>query len=161
MNDKLTESWKIFLLGVLLTVALFLLTPLYPLLINLIWGKHPDPRVIVMRQGHGLVATFLLENYGDAADRNVVITCEISPARIEWTRFSGKERMDLIPGGGLKGRTQFKFEELLPREIQGVIIKAKRPNRIGKISAWSEKSQDIDVIDSTLEIKVGTPQDVN
>ena len=44
---------------------------------------------------------------------------------------------------------------------QGIIIDAKRPNRIGKISAWSEKSGDIDVNDSTLEIKAGTPQDVN
>ena len=159
MNHKLTEGWKTFLLGVIVTVVLFLVTPLYPCLIDLMWGNHPDTRVIVILQGNGTSVNILLENHGDAVDRNVVITCEMHANRIHWARITGKERMAVIPSG--HKRIQFKFEELLPREMQGLHIMAKKPDRVGTISAWSEKCQDIDIIYHTFTITAGIPQDVN
>ena len=58
MNHKLTEGWKIFLAGVIMTVFL---TLFIPWLIDWISGNHPNTHVYLIGQDHSYTIAQLKE----------------------------------------------------------------------------------------------------
>jgi hypothetical protein len=153
MWKSLTEGWKTFLLGVVITIIVFLLTPLYPWLIDKVFGDHPHTRSLtqfistVKDNSETSELEMIIKNFGETIDYNIIIKTGLATERIMSINLINETRIKVISGDRLPmgfhlqgEELLLKVDELFPGEVQYVAIKVRGATPPTEIYTWSEKS---------------------